>query len=154
MADRPLGPILAFIGGARETLDVAVQELESLPIAQGLVVAKERGVRVRVVLEYDYLTVDQAVADPWIPGGENQANRDIYQALLLAWDRGTGGVGPGTGRYGGDGRSTMTASRLPSWSTSVQEGVPDPGRSGARVNPNPFHEPAPVATMAESLSVV
>ena len=76
--------IIGFIDFARETLDVAVQELESRRIAEALIGARQRGVRVRVVLEGDYLTEDDVVADPWSPGGGNEPNREIYAALLRA----------------------------------------------------------------------
>src|SRR3546814_8362105 len=43
--------IVGFIDEAKETLDVAVQEIESRPIAEALVRARQRGVRIRLVLE-------------------------------------------------------------------------------------------------------
>jgi len=47
--------IVSFIEGAKESLDVAVQELDSEPIAQALIDARWRGVGIRVFLEQDYL---------------------------------------------------------------------------------------------------
>ncbi|MEV4759761.1 phospholipase D-like domain-containing protein [Micromonospora sp. NPDC049559] len=47
--------IVEFVAGARHSLDIAVQELDSMPIAQALLDARFRGVSVRVVLEQDYL---------------------------------------------------------------------------------------------------
>ncbi len=47
--------IVDFLAGAKESLDVAVQELDSMPIAQALLDARWRGVDVRVFLEQDYL---------------------------------------------------------------------------------------------------
>jgi len=47
--------IVNFIDGAQRRLDGAVQELESMPIAQTLVRARQRKVTVRIVLENDYL---------------------------------------------------------------------------------------------------
>ncbi|RKR92479.1 phosphatidylserine/phosphatidylglycerophosphate/cardiolipin synthase-like enzyme [Micromonospora pisi] len=47
--------VIGFITEARESLDVAVQELDSEPIAQALLDAKFRGVDIRIVLEQDYL---------------------------------------------------------------------------------------------------
>jgi phosphatidylserine/phosphatidylglycerophosphate/cardiolipin synthase-like enzyme len=47
--------IVDFIAGARDSLDVAVQELDNEPIAQALIDARWRGVSVRVFLEQDYL---------------------------------------------------------------------------------------------------
>lgn len=75
--------IVDFIGRARETLEVAVQELESEPIARALIEAVARDVDVRVVLEEDYLHVrGQAVADAWVSSGRNEANRIVHAALL------------------------------------------------------------------------
>ncbi len=76
--------ILEFIGAAQETLDVAVQELESVPIAEALVAARQDGVKVRIVLEGDYLGVDKARQAPFEPGGKNEPNREILAALLRA----------------------------------------------------------------------
>jgi hypothetical protein len=45
--------IVDFLAGAKESLDVAVQELDSMPIAQALLDARWRGVDVRVFLEQD-----------------------------------------------------------------------------------------------------
>jgi len=47
--------ITDFVAGARSTLSVAVQELDSPAIAQALLDASWRGVRVEVFLEQDYL---------------------------------------------------------------------------------------------------
>ena len=47
--------IVDFIGGAAKSLDIAVQELDSEPIAQAILDARWRGVKVRMVLEQDYL---------------------------------------------------------------------------------------------------
>ncbi|WP_422769325.1 phospholipase D-like domain-containing protein [Plantactinospora sp. WMMC1484] len=47
--------VVDFIGGARKSLDIAVQELDSEPIAQAILDARFRGVDVRMVLEQDYL---------------------------------------------------------------------------------------------------
>jgi phosphatidylserine/phosphatidylglycerophosphate/cardiolipin synthase-like enzyme len=79
--------IQSFIAGAKSTLDVAVQEIDSEAIAQKIIEAKQRGVRVRVILEGDYLTEDTAQADPWAilqPGDNNEANRRILNAFLRA----------------------------------------------------------------------
>lgn len=75
--------IIDFIDRARETLDVAVQELESESIARSLIAAARRDVQVRVVLEEDYLHAGgQAVADAFVAGGRNEANRRVHAALL------------------------------------------------------------------------
>jgi phosphatidylserine/phosphatidylglycerophosphate/cardiolipin synthase-like enzyme len=47
--------IVGFIGGARSSLDIAVQELDSEPIAQAILDARWRGVSVNLFLEQDYL---------------------------------------------------------------------------------------------------
>lgn len=47
--------IVGFIAGAKQSLDIAVQELDSEPIAQAILDARWRGVDVAVVLEQDYL---------------------------------------------------------------------------------------------------
>jgi len=76
--------IVDFIDGARNTLDIAVQELESRPIAEALVEARRRGVKIRIVLEGDYLVADKFKADPFSPGGKHEPNRDLHAALLRA----------------------------------------------------------------------
>src|SRR5215217_1682913 len=90
--------MIDFAGEAKHSLDVAMQELDSEPIAQALIDARFRGVSVRVFLEQDYLL------SPRIPrvgsrGGDGAAraraqweelrrppdrktNRDIFAALL------------------------------------------------------------------------
>lgn len=74
--------IISFIDEAEKTLDVAVQELESRPIAKALLEARARGLRVRMVLEGDYLSVKRRRYKPYQPGGRNEANREIFAALL------------------------------------------------------------------------
>ncbi|HSS66965.1 MAG TPA: phospholipase D-like domain-containing protein [Nocardioidaceae bacterium] len=77
--------ILEFLAGARKTLSIAVQEIDSRTLAQAIIDAKARGVRVRVILEGDYLVEPHALADPWtaVVGGLEE-NRVIYAALLRA----------------------------------------------------------------------
>jgi phosphatidylserine/phosphatidylglycerophosphate/cardiolipin synthase-like enzyme len=72
--------IVDFIGGARSRLDIAVQELDSEPIAQAILDASWRGVRVTLFLEQDYLRSvlkrEQATGRPALPvpqAGETQA---------------------------------------------------------------------------------
>ncbi|MFB0517124.1 MAG: phospholipase D-like domain-containing protein [Candidatus Neomarinimicrobiota bacterium] len=79
--------IVQFIDGARKRLDVAVQELESVPIASALIRARQRRVVVRIVIEWDYLSVDRAISTPFSPGGANEPNRGIHDALLRAHAR-------------------------------------------------------------------
>lgn len=76
--------IVRFIDGARKRLDVAVQELESVSIAEALIRARQRRVVVRVVIEWDYLSVTRAISAPFEPGGTNESNRGIHDALLRA----------------------------------------------------------------------
>lgn len=76
--------IINFINGAKKELCIAVQELESKPIAESIIAARVRGVRVRLIIEGDYLTEVKGLADPWVAGGENEANRIIYGAILRA----------------------------------------------------------------------
>jgi phosphatidylserine/phosphatidylglycerophosphate/cardiolipin synthase-like enzyme len=78
------GVIREFIAGARHTLQVAVQELDSRVIAQALLAAKAAKVRVQLILEGDYLLEDPPAADPWQPAGDNEENRLIHDALLRA----------------------------------------------------------------------
>ena len=73
-----------FINGAVRRVHIAVQELDSRPIAEAVVAAKQRGVRVQVILEGDYLVDAPASADPWAALGGHEDNRVIYNALLRA----------------------------------------------------------------------
>jgi phosphatidylserine/phosphatidylglycerophosphate/cardiolipin synthase-like enzyme len=52
--------IVDFIAGAKTRLDIAIQELDSRPIAQAILDARWRGVKVTVFLEQDYLRSDLA----------------------------------------------------------------------------------------------
>ena len=74
--------IVDFIEGAQRKLDIAVQELESKPIAKAIIRARQRGRSVRLMVESDYLSVKKAVPDPWNEGGTNEANREIFNAVL------------------------------------------------------------------------
>ncbi len=51
--------IIDFIGDARRSLDIAVQELDCEPIAQAILDAVYRGVSVRMFMEQDYLKADR-----------------------------------------------------------------------------------------------
>ena len=51
--------IIDFIDGAKQTLFIAVQELDSEPIAQAILDAKWRGIEVRMIVEQDYLARDK-----------------------------------------------------------------------------------------------
>ncbi|TPV94725.1 MAG: phospholipase [Myxococcales bacterium FL481] len=83
--------VVRFIDGAKRSLDIAVQELESVPIAEAILRAKnDRGVRVRIVLESDYLreTTKLKIEDKWKPvpidarSRGNEPNREVFSALL------------------------------------------------------------------------
>jgi len=78
--------IIKFIDGTRATLDIAVQELESYNIARAIVRAKQRGVRIRVVLEQDYLRSYPASPEPFTIDRSSSLyeNREIMAALLRA----------------------------------------------------------------------
>lgn len=78
--------IVDFIAATEKTLDIAVQELNSLPIARAIVAARQRKVTVRMVSEADYLVDTRAAATPFEghPTLENEANRQIHLALLRA----------------------------------------------------------------------
>jgi phosphatidylserine/phosphatidylglycerophosphate/cardiolipin synthase-like enzyme len=75
-ADDLEGAIVDFVAGAKESLDIAVQELDSLPIAEAILDARWRGVQVEVFLEQDYLrTTLKAKPDPPVPKeGESPAD--------------------------------------------------------------------------------
>lgn len=81
--------IVNFIGGATKTLDIAVQEVDCRDIADALIAARKKNVRVRIVLEADYLIAKKRQSAPWTPGGSHEPNREIHNALLRskAWVR-------------------------------------------------------------------
>lgn len=76
--------VVSFIAGAKRSLDIAVQELESEVIARTLTAAVERKVRIRLVLEESYLSVTKAAARPWDVAArvQNDANRRIFAAVM------------------------------------------------------------------------
>ena len=76
--------IVQFIDGASKRLEISVQELESRPIAEAIVRARQRKVLVKLVIEQDYLRTASSRPDPWTPGGENEDNRFIFDAILRA----------------------------------------------------------------------
>lgn len=76
--------IVDFIDAAESSLDVAVQEVESLAITEALIRARQRGLRVRLVLEQDYLRAGKPPADPFAVGGEDEENRNLFAAMLRA----------------------------------------------------------------------
>ncbi|MGW9166257.1 phospholipase D-like domain-containing protein [Agromyces sp. NPDC055658] len=78
------GAIRDFIDEADHSLAIAVQEIDSRAIAASIIAARARGVRVRLILEGDYLTEETALADPWRSAGDHEENRIILGALLKA----------------------------------------------------------------------
>lgn len=74
--------ITNFIDTATKRLDIAVQELESIPIAESIIRARKRGVLVKLVLEQSYLKRTPPKQDPWTAGGKNENNRLIHDAIL------------------------------------------------------------------------
>ena len=77
-------PILDLIGRASDTLLVATQQLEHASVVAALLRARSRGVKVRVLLEHDYLTEPEAVDDPLAPSGRNETNREVLSTLYRA----------------------------------------------------------------------
>ena len=61
--------IVGFIDAARKSLDVAVQELESRPIADALLRARLRRVKIKIVLEQDYLRASRIQPRPYEASG-------------------------------------------------------------------------------------
>src|SRR3954469_5902063 len=76
--------ILEFLDGAKHTLAIAVQEVDSRAIADAILRARTRGVRVQLILEGDYLVEVRPSADPWATIGEFEENRIIHSAFLRA----------------------------------------------------------------------
>ncbi|MFC1781783.1 phospholipase D-like domain-containing protein [Planctomycetota bacterium] len=74
--------IVKFIDGAKKKLDIAVQELDCQRIADAIIRAKQRKVTVRIVLEASYLTLDKPRTNPYVPGGQNEMNRFLHDAIL------------------------------------------------------------------------
>ena len=74
--------IVEFISGAEKYLDIAVQELDSKEIADAIIDARKRNVRVHIVMEGDYLRADKRRSKPWDPGGGHEINREIQNAIL------------------------------------------------------------------------
>jgi phosphatidylserine/phosphatidylglycerophosphate/cardiolipin synthase-like enzyme len=67
--------ICDFIAGARETLDIAIQELDSELIAQAILDARWRGVDVQMFVEQDYLRTERKKGPIAVTtvGGETEA---------------------------------------------------------------------------------
>jgi hypothetical protein len=86
-ADDLEAEIVRFIDEAEDSVDVAVQELDSAPIAEALIRKRLAGKSVRLVLNHSYLMEEKPPAN----GGDivrwatdeaaNKVNRDIFAAL-------------------------------------------------------------------------
>jgi phosphatidylserine/phosphatidylglycerophosphate/cardiolipin synthase-like enzyme len=76
--------IRTFVGAAKTSLFIAVQELDSRAIAEAILAAKAAKVRVQMILEGDYLLEAPPLSDPWSAKGANEGNRVIHSALLRA----------------------------------------------------------------------
>jgi hypothetical protein len=72
--------IVDFIAGAKKSLDIAVQELDSEPIAQAILDARWRGVEVDLFLEQDYLRSDLKGTPPDPP--KPRSGETLEQALF------------------------------------------------------------------------
>ena len=82
--DDLLTPIVDFIDGAQKKLYIAAQELDSQPIAEAIIRAKQRKVLVKLVLEADYLIATKALPDPFVAAGPHEINRMLHDAVLRA----------------------------------------------------------------------
>ncbi|MDZ4700843.1 MAG: phospholipase D-like domain-containing protein [Rhodothermales bacterium] len=76
--------IVGFIDGAKKSLFVAVQELDSPAIAEAIIRARKRRVLVKLVLEADYLVSGSVAANPFEAGGAREINRTLHNAILRA----------------------------------------------------------------------
>jgi len=75
--------IVEFIAQSKYTLDVAVQEIDSRPIAQALLDAIWRGVKVRIFLEQDYLANSKP---PHVRPRSGETEEDAIERVQ--WERG------------------------------------------------------------------
>lgn len=82
--DSLLEPIVEFIDKARyrQSLKIAVQELDNTEIATAILRARGRGVTVDVVIEQSYLLGNKVPSDPFALEGRNEVNRTLLSALL------------------------------------------------------------------------
>ena len=86
--DSLLSPIIEFIDKAkkRQRLMIAVQEIENREIVEAIIRARKRGVTVNIVIviviEQDYLRSNKIPENPFEPGGKNERNRYLYNAIL------------------------------------------------------------------------
>jgi phosphatidylserine/phosphatidylglycerophosphate/cardiolipin synthase-like enzyme len=82
--DNLLDTIVEFIDGAQKRLFIAVQELDSRPITEAIIRARQRKVLVKLVLEADYLVAKTALPNPFEAGGAHEINRELHLAILRA----------------------------------------------------------------------
>lgn len=84
--DSLIEPIVDFIDKARrrQNLMIAVQEIDNRAIAEAIIRARKRGVVVNLVIEQDYLRANSPPDDPFLPGGSNEQNRFLFNAILRA----------------------------------------------------------------------
>ena len=75
--------IVDFIDGAEKRLEIAVQELESRPIAEAIIRARQRKLIVKVVLEQDYLRAKRASANPWEPNDLDKTMKRTVRCMTL-----------------------------------------------------------------------
>ena len=68
--------IIDFIGGATKELLVSVQEIDHRPIAEALIAARRKGVRIQVILEQDYLR------ESGVPDEDELGKHEINRVLL------------------------------------------------------------------------
>ena len=82
--DNLLSAIVEFIDGAKKRLFIAVQELDSRPIVEAIIRARQRKVLVKLVIEADYLRAKTALQNPFMAGGPHESNRILHDAVLRA----------------------------------------------------------------------
>lgn len=82
--DNLLNPIVEFINKAQKRLFIAAQELDSRPITDAIIRARQRKVLVKLVLEGDYLIAKTALEDPFVADGPHEVNRILHDAVLRA----------------------------------------------------------------------
>lgn len=73
-------PIIAFMDAATRELLISVQELDHAPIAQAMIRARRRGVRVHMIMEQDYLREAKVPAANSL--GTQAINRDLLMEVL------------------------------------------------------------------------
>ncbi|MCG8054910.1 MAG: phospholipase D-like domain-containing protein [Candidatus Thiodiazotropha endolucinida] len=74
--------IVDFIDGVQKRQEIAVQKLESEPIARAIIVARQHKVRVKLVIEQSHLKHSPPKDNPWAPVGKNESNRVVHDAIL------------------------------------------------------------------------